>query len=842
LIEGSVEAHMNLVIDPIQPWSYLGPFLSSASAGVATAAVCAGLAAFVLPILVRVASAGRRRRMLRGGLLALGVLLGWVTMSTWGTTSGAAGPLQGLLLTAGLLVVPLGLAGLGVATYFGTPGASRRRLAAVLALRAAALLLVLTAILRPALGFSMTSQVRSLLLVLIDSSRSMTIQDEADHRSRWDVVQKILEECGPEFERLRDLHQIDVEFYRFHADTAAVNLDSLGEPDGPRTDTGAALHWLYEQRDGKRPLRGLLLLSDGADNGTPRIPALAEAARWRGLPCPLQPFALGKPTTSDRQSDVAITAIAIEPTLVPVKGRMTVKLLVDAPGFENTTVRARLFLDGQEMPGRDVSLPLTTGNEIKLECNAPAKPGEVKVTVRLDGLREKDQPPAGDLFPLNNQIETFATVTREGISVLLVDKQRVMEPQSICDALSRDPRIRVFPVWLRGGRALDANAGDLFQFDRQQYDVIVLGDVTAQQLQAVSPGALKEIERLVSEGAGFLMLGGYSTFGNGDWRGTEVERLLPVDLSVGGQVEKPVRMLPTEEGLRKYSYVLRLTDGKDVKAAWENLPELEGMVRLKPSATGLESVLAESQEREPILVAKNYGKGRCLAFAGDTTHRWIRTPEMLERHGRFWRQMAIWLARQEDAEGSVWARPDTRRLPARSDLGFSVGVRSRGGVNLADGTYQVEVAGPDGARTPVTVSRVQTEDRGTFTRTDVPGEYVLTVKGSAKDPSTGEEVSGEATARFIVYDEDVELVRRAADHDFLRKLATAGGGQFHRAEELNTYLRQLENQPLSRARPRLDLRPDWKTETRSPFLVVFFLVFVAVISGEWLLRRRWGMV
>jgi hypothetical protein len=46
----------------------------------------------------------------------------------------------------------------------------------------------------------------------------------------------------------------------------------------------------------------------------------------------------------------------------------------------------------------------------------------------------------------------------------------------------------------------------------------------------------------------------------------------------------------------------------------------------------------------------------------------------------------------EDATGNVWVRPDTRRLAARNDLGFQVGLRGKGGgPDLRDGKYEVEV-------------------------------------------------------------------------------------------------------------------------------------------------------
>ena len=89
----------------------------------------------------------------------------------------------------------------------------------------------------------------------------------------------------------------------------------------------------------------------------------------------------------------------------------------------------------------------------------------------------------------------------------------------------------------------------------------------------------------MEDGAGFLMIGGYASFGEGDWKGTAVEPLLPVDLSVRGQVPGGlygIKMVPTEIGLRLYSHVLRLGGG-DAKAeqdAWDALPGLDGVNRI----------------------------------------------------------------------------------------------------------------------------------------------------------------------------------------------------------------------------------------------------------------------
>ena len=204
----------------------------------------------------------------------------------------------------------------------------------------------------------------------------------------------------------------------------------------------------------------------------------------------------------------------------------------------------------------------------------------------MEDPRRPGQALPEELNAANNERSTLISVTREGISILVIDRPRVFEPKlhpGTAPRASEQTRKGLNVVWMGGKGPLDAQKDDLFQFARKKYDVIVLGDVTAQQIRQVNPKGLAEIENLVKEGAGLVMLGGYSTFGNGDWAGTELEPVLPVDLGVKGQEERPIQMTPTEAGARLYSFVLGLANGEKEaeKQAWAKLPPLEGMARIK---------------------------------------------------------------------------------------------------------------------------------------------------------------------------------------------------------------------------------------------------------------------
>jgi uncharacterized membrane protein len=738
-----------------------------------------------------------------------------------------------------LAVVAIVLTLLTLWTY---RGATPRRVAVVVALRLLALFLALITLLRPAFAFRDDLKVPSTLILVADRSASMSVRDEVDNKSRWATLQRALGACRDQLDRLRDEHNMTIVLAQFAEEVA--DYDAEAQPDGQRTDFGRMLHTLHQRYSAEPHLRGLLILSDGADNGT-LYPALAEAARWRGLGCPVSTFALGQPTTRIDQRDIAITTLTPEPAPVPIKGKLTVRATLDAPGFENREVQLHLLIDSEEKKTQTVRLPKSIGNEVEMTIDAPATQGEYKLTLRADPL-------LGEATTANNEISTYLTVTKEGLSVLVVGRLQT-ELSFIRSALAGDPRFRLFESVRQTSKAGSPGETDLFQFDKQAYDVIILGDVSAERLRAASPNADAKIEELVREKrVGLLMTGGADSLGR-DWQGTKIAGALPVELD-GTQSDERISFVPTREGLN--NFVLRLSaNPKESEQLWARLNDpsnrclLDGYTRLGRVKRGA-VVLARAKDRDtgpPLLVQQTYGHGRTAALAVDTTWRWHRlglpkSTEGQELHARFWKQLVIFLAQQEDQGGAVWVKPDVRRLAAGGKVSFAVGLRGKTGIDLPEGKFEVTVVPPDGGQPePVPTARERDGQRGTFWKTDKPGEYTLKVHGTGKDVD-GQTVEDTKTARFLVYRDDTELLRQAADHDFLTKLASAGGGKFYRADDLPKVLRELERAAPAAGRQKAVYWPDWRRATLGGFLPGLFMAFVAVLGLEWGLRRYWGMV
>lgn len=768
------------------------------------------------------------------------------------------GTLAFWLAMAGLWLIVL----VTLLSYRGVPGATSRRVVILVLLRLTAFLLALMPLLRPALGFLRSKEDESNLWFLVDTSESMSVGDELGGKTRWDLLQKHVQSALPLLERLQTEQGTKARWFGFDDKVVELTPDKMGNPTGKLTDIGGALHRLTDLRGGGN-FRGLVVLSDGAENGPQRFPARAEAGRWLATGCPVQSFVYGNSSTLIGQKDVALSNILTEPNpLIPLGGEMTVKLRLDGPGFKDQTVRVvlliddkpvnpKVFVDGVEQSSNNpeqrsrIRLTRPEGIEVMLKYRPMDKAGEIKVEARVEDPDRPRQALNGEQTAVNNSIGTYVNVAKEGISVLYLEKPRAWEPTAIIDAISRDSQVSIYPVWIRGALG-EADKPDPLGLGERAWDVVIIGDVLAQQvLKAGGPEALNRLEKIVTErGTGFMMLGGYHTYGDGDWAGTPVEKILPVKLDQRGQVERETKMTPTEPGLRLYGYVMNMGN-PNPKESWASLKELEGFSLLGTPKAGA-NVLAESPDGRPMLVTQNYGNGRVMAFAGDTTHRWIRSPATKTLHDRFWQRMIRWLAHREDQTGTVYISPDTRRIPLRNDLGFRVGIRGKSGTDLENGNYTVEVIRPDGSKGNLTVTRVGNEMRGRFENTDKPGEYRLVLKGDGKDID-GTQITGESSARFLVYEEDQEMARIAADIVFMEHLGRSGGGTYvgDRGERLQEYLRSLLDKPIQLDRADFQLYPDWRnmeaSSSGSGFLAIFYLVFVSILGGEWLLRRSWGL-
>lgn len=152
------------------------------------------------------------------------------------------------------------------------------------------------------------------------------------------------------------------------------------------------------------------------------------------------------------------------------------------------------------------TVKLKTGEtEVRFESSVEV-PGAVSYRAKL--LSE-----AADTHSENNEFTVSSTVPGRP-QVLIAG-----------DATGRGPidaalRRAGYDIDWRSGRGLPESSAELSKFD-----FIILSDVPESQ---VSPSQQDALVRYIRAGGGFLMAGGSQSFGLGGWRGSQLEKALPV--------------------------------------------------------------------------------------------------------------------------------------------------------------------------------------------------------------------------------------------------------------------------------------------------------------------------
>lgn len=717
---------------------------------------------------------------------------------------------------------------------------TRRRRAVLVGLRLAVIVLILLAMLRPTLVVMETRKQSATLVVLADKSRSMTIRDEVNGRTRWEALVRTIEGAraglaavGADFE---------VKAYAFDAETHPLDVLEgrvlLPEsPDGPQTAIGSVLEEVLRQEAGKR-LLGVLLLSDGAQRAAPPHDVLPQTAagRMKHLATPLYTISFGQSRGMGQAQDVAVTELLADQTVF-VKNELAISAQVRVDGYVNVAIPVALSVESPA--GKTVVVAQQTvraardGERIPLKFSyVPDSPGECKIALEL-------APQAGELVTTNNRLSTFVNVLKGGVKVFYVEgAPGRVERRFLIDSLDASPDIHVDSVLLNA-RAPETRPADFGErFKPGKYDVYVLGNVDALALRKEEMAALAAV---VLKGAGLIMIGGERSFGPGGYAETPLADVLPVTMDrserqpLDGPVPKdlhlpgPVRMRPTQFGLEHFCLRLGATP-QESAAAWKQLPPLkEGANRLAGVKKGA-LLLATGEQKEPLLAAHNYGDGRVLAFAGDSTwHWWLRGHQTA--HKRFWRQIVLWLAKKDEAaEGNVWLKLTQRRFTPGQRVEFTVGAQAPTGEVVPNASYRVEVELPKGQKTPVSVVRSGETTSGSFRDTQQAGDYTIRVAAS----QDGREL-GTTKARFVVLEQDLELDNPLADATLLENIAAMTGGKGLVPEELPDFLKKL-----AEATEELQVQ----TEAKRTFWDTwpFFLVFVGLLGIEWYLRKRWGLV
>jgi uncharacterized membrane protein len=455
-------------------------------------------------------------------------------------------------------------------------------------------------------------------------------------------------------------------------------------------------------------------------------------------------------------------------------------------------------------------------------------------------MKAAEQP--GELVTRNNELTAYLTVLEGGLRTLYMYGDLLGEQRLLRRAIDASPDIQLDDLFLdpKNARQWPVNLSEFV--DMPNFDALLIESVDAK---AIGEPAQRNLAAAIERGRGMMMIGGFSSFGAGGYYGQPLGEVLPItierfekqdlgfdqkvvrDLHLWGELALlPVRPHP----------VTRLAPEDQNLDVWNSLPRLKGANRfrgVKPRA----QVLLATDRDEPLLVAGEYGQGRVLAFAGNSTYRWWQLGRQSE-YRRFWRQVILWLAKRDEAERhDVWVQLAQRRFPVGARVQFTAGAKSAAGEVIRGAEFFAELVTPDGTRQPIAVSTTGDDITGAVEVPKVPGDYSIEVAASL-----GAQSLGTGQANFQVLDRDLELSNPAADYDLLARLAAQtkdAGGRRVSPEELPQLMREIKDR---RHESEIEVQAKWQLGDTAWDSWLFLIVLVALLGSEWFLRKKWGLV
>ncbi len=704
------------------------------------------------------------------------------------------------------------------------------------------IMLVLVLLSGPMLEMPRETVEQDWVLVLVDRSASMNIEDVTDdvtglRISRDDQLRGSLAHHHDTFRDLDQDRQLVLLGFHMGAFSLKASLDEmtelrveLGAADGQRTSIDTSLQQAL-QRAAARPLSGVVLMSDGRTHDPP---TRATIRRLQADAIPVFTVPVGSP---DPLADMAIRRIDA-PRRAYVGDKVPVAVQIDRIGDAARQMGATVTLV-DELTGEELAREEITPGDDRDELTLTAEPvlaGETNWQVRI----ETEEPA---LVPENTVRSFGIDLIDQPLRVLFIDGYPRWEYRYVKNLLIREESLESSVMLLSADRDF-AQEGNMpiTRLPRSpgefaDYDVIVLGDVPASFF---TTGQLEMIRDYVADyGAGLLWIAGPRSTPN-SFAGTALADLLPVRGAGPIQpIGRPVMMQPT--GLADRLGVLQLTTGgdfgwpqelSDSSYGWSQLRYAQrlDLSRLKPTA----EVLAETTEtfgdhHLPLVTLMRYGAGRSVYVATDEIWRW--------RYGRgellpeqFWVQMMRMLGRESLAASGQQAvlEVSPRRAEVNQPLRIDLRLLDERLASESPGqrlaSVNVSLINEDGDTVAeIELTRMETaEERFAATYLpDSPGQFRVRLSDPAMIDVTPD-------ARVEVFTPDDEMRQPETDHALLASLAEATGGRMLQPNELEQLPESLPNRSVRTVNPLTERIWD------SPF---FFALIVLALTIEWVGRK-----
>lgn len=605
-------------------------------------------------------------------------------------------------------------------------------------------------------------------------------------------------------------------------------------PDGEQTRPAPSVKKVLADMRGTPPA-ALIVFTDGVASVSDmdKLSTVAEQVRRKGVQ--LHIVGLG--------SDEASKDVLIYDTLVDevafVGDPMSFTAKVKSFGYAGKKLTLRLRKEGEDevLTSQEIKAP-PDGQPLKVEISyTSSAAGEFDLILEV-------VPQSDETNKQNNAEVRHVSVREEKIRILLVDSEPRYEFRYLKQLFERDKSTELSTVLQKADLEYSQEDRTALQHfpikkeDLAKFDVIIVGDLDPGDL---GPSVLENVRDFVREKGGSVVFIAGAHSNPLALNNTPMESLLPfepADVKVPSPDASsydsfhPVLTLEGQKG----NSLFRLGDGEaDSLRIWNGLPSLFWFVEIPKTKPGVR-VFAEhplksgTNGRLPIIMLQQVGAGKVLYHATDESWRWrFRRGDLY--YGRYWIQAVRYLSR-----GRLIGKDRTAELSV-DQLVYQRGQPVTLRVRFVDEKFlptdasgvKVMIERKGEGRQSVTLTRLReapTMFEGQLARLS-DGSYHAWISQPAFNeapPSTDFRV--EAPLR--------ELQRRGMDKTDMQLAARQSNGRFYSLDEVDTLPDEV---PLGTPIP---LQTDNPIPLWNRWEVLS--LFALLLTGEWMLRKRWRLV
>lgn len=705
------------------------------------------------------------------------------------------------------------LIGLSIFVYRRTIPPVPRWLKRILSiLRAAALIAVLFILFEPILKLSWHRTEKPIVAVLLDNSASMALQDNGAARS--EKAKAIL--VSDAFQK--SAQDIKFDFYQFSQALMPLSLDQLDSIsfDHDGTDLARALESLKEQNI-DRYLTGVVIITDGINNLGDNPVRVAE-----DFDIPIFPIAVG---SAMEQRDVVVTKIATN-QVTYVNTKVPVEVSVQSVGYQDKKIEVQL-LDGATVLDSKIINIGTNSFETRVQLTLnPKQPGFSKFQAKIPALEN-------ELTTLNNQKNFYINVLPSKMKILVIAGGPSADLKFLKKNLESDPNVELSFWIVKKNQEFYQGAFPTAPQKLLEYDCIILQNFPTKNTSSAIMGVIKQV--IETKQTPLLFMAGHGVHYPSL---LPLSSYLPIAAPFNEQAEIQVIARLTSAGVAHPG--TRLSDDEmEVQQRWRNLPPI--FLSLYPVSLppGCQILLETDPEQTllrnvsgalPLVVAQQLGQRKSMAILGYDIWRWDlllwgigKTNETLRQ---FLSHSIRWLITKEDTR-PVRIYPDHEIYRNGQPITFTGEV------------YYEDYRPMDGAEVKLTVIGKQKRYEISLAGLG-DGKYegaLQALEGGDYSfegiATLNNRVIGMDKGRFSVEDFNLEFLQTRMNETLLQQLAFKTGGIFFTE---NSYAR-LDSALKFPARKIAQSR-----EIELWNRAILLLAIIIVLSVEWFLRKRSGML